>query len=175
MYDNFLFPSQYWKYDQYSYEAGPLITNDRVDILTEPFFTLEFEQGTVYKKTNWHQTYLMDFLSDIGGLFTSLMAGASFLISTYQNFVSQKSLLKRLYGEHEVDLGDEFSRIEDPSASEAPRDQLRKQIEKRREFTASFCSYLLASCYRGFCCCFERCCSQKCKRNLDNWEKIKEA
>ena len=174
MYDNFFLSSQYWRYDQYSYEAGPLITNTRLKE-DDPFYTLSFQQGTVFKKTNWHQTYLMDFLSDIGGLFTSLMAGASFLISTYQNFVSQKSLLKRLYGEQEVDLGDEFSRIEDPSASETPRDQLKKQIEKRREFTASFGSYILASCFQCFCCCFERRCSQKCKRNLDSWKKIKVA
>ena len=49
--------------------------------------------------TSWTQTYITDFLAHIGGLFTSVIAGASFLLTNYQHFVSEKSLLKRLYGE----------------------------------------------------------------------------
>ena len=51
--------------------------------------------------TTWTQVYFSDFLSNIGGLFTSLMAGASFLVEGYQSFVAQKSMLKRLYGEED--------------------------------------------------------------------------
>ena len=43
--------------------------------------------------------YFSDFLSQIGGLFTSLMAGATFFMVGYQNFEAQNALLKRLYGE----------------------------------------------------------------------------
>ena len=39
----------------------------------------------------------------MGGLFTSLMAFATFLIASYQKFEAQKSMLKRLYGEEDFD------------------------------------------------------------------------
>ena len=65
--------------------------------------------------TNWTQTYITDFLAHIGGLFTSVIAGASFLLSNYQRFVSEKSLLKRLYGENLIDhsVDEEFQQVDE--------------------------------------------------------------
>ena len=65
--------------------------------------------------TNWTKTYITDFLAHIGGLFTSVIAGASFLLSNYQHFVSEKSLLKRLYGENLIDhsVDEEFQQVDE--------------------------------------------------------------
>ena len=41
------------------------------------------QEKTIIK---WTMMYFSDWLSDIGGLFTSLMAGATFLMLGYQNF-----------------------------------------------------------------------------------------
>ena len=61
--------------------------------------------------------YIGDFLYQIGGLSRSLMAAASFLVLGYQNFVAQKSLLKRLYGEQiENDDDDIYSQIKTEEA-----------------------------------------------------------
>ena len=57
----------------------------------------------------------MDFLADIGGLFTAVMGGIGFFIAGYQSFVSQKSLLKRLYG---IDATQQKTRITDERENE---------------------------------------------------------
>ena len=49
----------------------------------------------------WTQLYFLDFLANVGGLFTSLMAVLQLIMSGYQNFTADKSMLKRLYGEEE--------------------------------------------------------------------------
>ena len=62
---------------------------------------LILQQGQEKTLTKWEQIYLTDFLAQIGGLFTTFWGVMGFLLSGYQDFVSQKSLLKRLYGEEE--------------------------------------------------------------------------
>ena len=47
-------------------------------------------------------------MSEIGGLLTSIMTGASLLISGYQHFVYDKSMLEKLYGE-EVMTGEHIN------------------------------------------------------------------
>ena len=42
---------------------------------------------------------MRDFLSEVGGFFTSVMGIFTFFISGYQSFVSEKSMIKKLYGE----------------------------------------------------------------------------
>lgn len=75
--------------------------------MQNPYYELQLKLGPSVMATKWTQMYLTDFLSDIGGLFTSLIAVASFILSNYQNFVSEKSLLKRLYGEDLSELPEE--------------------------------------------------------------------
>ena len=53
--------------------------------------------------TRWTQIYFTDYLSNVGGLLTSVMAGALFVMSGYQEFIAEKSMLKRLYGEEDFD------------------------------------------------------------------------
>ena len=57
------------------------------------------------------------------------MAGASLLILGYQNFVAQKSLLKRLYGEERQD--DEPQDDQSTKASATAEETLWAKIEKR--------------------------------------------
>ena len=58
-------------------------------------------QGQHKTITWWTQTYITDFLSEIGGLFTSLIFGFRLLFLGYQRFVSQLNMLKSLYGEED--------------------------------------------------------------------------
>ena len=52
------------------------------------YYSITLMQGQEKTINKWTQKYLNDYLSEIGGLFTSLMAGASFLMLGYQNFVA---------------------------------------------------------------------------------------
>ena len=97
------------------------------------------------------------------------MAGAFFIMSPYQNFVAQKSLLKRLYGEESMkekqndDNGDkEYFKRQSTSFSEnrmTYNEILREKIEKRKDFNASYCIYTMITFFKSLCCCFAKCCS----------------
>ena len=57
--------------------------------------------------TEWTQIYFGDFLSNLGGLFTSVMGGATFLISGYQQFSSMLFMIKNHYGEETTGLAED--------------------------------------------------------------------
>ena len=78
--------------------------------------------------TTWTQAYISDFLSEIGGLFTSLMAGARFLIAGYNRFVADKSMLKRLYGEEHFDSADSQEATNAAPRDYSAKDTLRAKI-----------------------------------------------
>ena len=63
------------------------------------------QQGKEKTTTKWTQLYFSDYLSDIGGLFTSLMAGARLSIMGYQSFYAQKSMIRYNYGHEDSDEG----------------------------------------------------------------------
>ena len=63
------------------------------------YITYSVILGQMRSFTSWKQLYFFDWLANIGGLFTSVMGIARFVIAGYQNFVAQKSMLKRLYAE----------------------------------------------------------------------------
>ena len=129
-------------------------------------------QGQERVKVTWtQQAYFTDFLSDIGGLFTSVMAGAAIAMSSYQNFVSQKSLLKRLYGEVEEEPNHTIKVSADGSSTK--QEILAATVRRRRDFSASYCQYVLVSCLKALCCC---CKSQYltagCQRQLERHKKM---
>ena len=64
-----------------------------------PFFSLYLGQGQLRTNTNCFSKDFVAFLTKLGGLFTSVFAIATFIVSGYQRFVKQKSMLKKLYGE----------------------------------------------------------------------------
>ena len=91
------------------------------------------------------------------------MGAAKALIYYYQEFVSQKSMLKRLYGEEEMVFNEIKPRFSNDDSSQK---QFRDILEKRKEFNTSFCVYMMISCLRNCCCCFIRCCGPRCRRQL---------
>ena len=117
----------------------------------------------------WTQKYFTEFLSEIGGLFTAIMAAATFTISGYQNFVSNDSMLKKLYGEEDMTQTSEEAGIE-AGQQKSPQEIFKAKLEKRQEFTASYFSYTLISCFKALCCCFSQCC--KNSRKFDSHRKI---
>ena len=66
------------------------------------YYQVGFQQGQEVSTTKWTQIYFSDFLSSMGGLFTSTVGVISFFISGYQAFVSDKSMIKKLYGEEDT-------------------------------------------------------------------------
>ena len=101
-------------------------------------------------------------------MFTSLMAGASFLVAGYQSFVAQKSMLKRLYGEEDFDC----SAREETTDADASKDALRAKIEKRRDYNASYCFYTMINYFKCLCCCFVACCRARCRRYFEGNRKF---
>ena len=126
-------------------------------------------QGQEWTVTKWTQVYFSDYLSQIGGLFTAIMAFANFLFAGYQKFVAQKSMLKRLYGEEDFDAP---SGASDFVSSSSPKETLQAKIEKKKDFDASFCRFVMVSCFRSFCCCLASCCKTQCRRSLDSHKKF---
>ena len=120
------------------------------------YLMLILQQGQERTLTKWEQIYINDFLSEIGGLFTAFWGVINFFLSSYQDFVYQKSLLKRLYGE---EGGSSSSAADESSSDEGdtrlpPSEQLQKKMEKRKDFRASYCLQLLVPCFKAICCCF---------------------
>ena len=68
------------------------------------YFTVSVIQGQNEHLTTWKRQYFSDYLAFCYSLFASIMAGTSFVISGYQVFVSDKSMLKKLYGESTVSI-----------------------------------------------------------------------
>ena len=134
-----------------------------------PYFTLYMEQAQDRTNTKWTQVYLDDFLSNIGGLFTSLFKTAAFLFLGYEQFVTQKSMLKRLYGEEAHEREEAASEQNCKSTEE----QLRDKMERKRNFDFSFCMFKLVSCFQSICCCFEQCFRKgRWRRRLDSHSKL---
>ena len=142
----------------YQYQnAQSTLYLDGITTVSLPYYRLFLRQGQEKVTNKWTQKYLSDFLSTIGGLFTALIAVASFFISDYQSFISQKSMLKRLYGEEDLDARSARSRV---SREVDPKDELREKLEKRRDFNTSFFKHIMIACFKSCCCCitFTRCC-----------------
>ena len=116
--------------------------------------------------TSWTQVYFFDWLANIGGLFTSLMAIARFAMAGYQNFVAQKSMLKRLYAEEVQTQQAVNSGIQ--SNDSAAQETLRAKLMNRKEFNASYLSFAFVGCCYRVKCCFKG----KRKRHLESYEKF---
>ena len=112
------------------------------------------------------------------------MGVCTFLLAGYHQWVAQKSMFKRLYGEERDDdlksgsddTSDQLlNQADDDDASQTPKEILRTKIEKRKDFSASYCSFMLMYCFVTLCCCFKKCCgsSGRWRRHLDNLEKFR--
>ena len=98
VFKDFFFSNRFKQLITYTFtnnDLNSIKSRDRQD----DYFVFAVYLGHKQSYTVWTQLYFTGWLSDIGGLFTSIMAIAKFFISGYQEFVVQKSMLKRLYGE----------------------------------------------------------------------------
>ena len=68
----------------YLYLYGQSLTIDKADTLNDWYFEIQLLQCKYRSVIRWTQlSYFSNYLADIGGLFTSLMAGARFILSGY--------------------------------------------------------------------------------------------
>ena len=88
--------------------------------------------------------------------------------------MAQKSLLKRLYGEESPEeKRDDDCHDLSRARKKTMKENLRDKIEKRKDFNASYCIYVLVSCFKSLCCCFTKCCSTaRCRRHLESHKKM---
>ena len=141
-YDNFFLINDYALIDDYSYVQ--LLTMNEGRILeTMPFFTLIIGQGQLRTNTTCYSKNFVAFLTKLGGLFTSMLAIATFIVQGYQRFVKQKSMLKKLYGEEKKKSGD----VRMASKHDSPIQILQEKMSRRTEFRVRYCTFLLVSCF----------------------------
>lgn len=111
-----------------------------------------------------HGTYFSDYLSNQGGLVTSLLGITAFVMAGFQTYLHRSSLVKTLYGTATSDS----ESVNDQSND--PKECFQAEIDKRKEFDLSYTSYLFFWTLSFiFCCC------KKVKfvsRRLDRYKKF---
>ena len=135
-------------------------------------------QGQIRVETNWFKTYIGDIVSDMGGLFVSIIGTVSFILSGYQEFVQDKSMLKQLYAEERKNLPpvkilNEQSSDRDNQYTHI-KEKFRAKLERRKDFRMKYSAYLLSYLVEHLCCCFMSCCRKpsRCKRMIDSYKKF---
>jgi hypothetical protein len=129
----------------------------------------------------------------MGGLFISIFGIAKFILSGYQLFVQDKSMLKMLYAEQVKNRKDVIVIDESDSDPDngAGKDQekredgdglytrdMKQTLDKRKEFRMSYLGYVWIYLLETFCCCFKKCCFRKesrCQRMMDSYKKFEVA
>ena len=92
------------------------------------------------------------------------MAFASILVRGYQKFVADKSMLKRLYGEEDLDSTASQEALHAETEDFSAKGTLRAKIEKKKDFNGSYFLYTAVYYFKRLCCCFAPCCIARCKR-----------
>lgn len=67
--------------------------------LSMEYAMIGLKQSNATNKTKYFRMYFAEYLSDMGGLFLSILGFFYYVFSGYENFIQQKSMLKRLYRE----------------------------------------------------------------------------
>ena len=139
---------------------------------------LIFTQGQSQRQQVWKRQYITQYLAFVNALFGSIIVIARALISSYQGFVSEKSMLKKLYGE-KVDLQVQVDEapFSDQKDSKSVQDEFKETLEKRKEFQVQYCCFTLTSLFKTLCCCFVGPCTKskwRCwfQRQLDQHTKL---
>ena len=100
------------------------------------------------------------------------------MLSGYQEFVQDKTMLKQLYAEEKKNLppvmlyDEQSSDKHDQDAHIKAR--FRDKLESRKDFLMKYWAYLLVYLIENLCCCFMSCCRKpsRCKRMIDSYKKF---
>ena len=121
----------------------------------------------------------------MGGLFVSIIGTVNLILSGYQEFVQDKSMLKQLYAEERknlppVKIVDEQDSDKDYQDARI-KEKFRDKLERRKDFHMKYLGYLLIYLVEHLCCCFMGCCRKpsrccrkpsRCKRMIDSYKKF---
>ena len=114
----------------------------------------------------------------MGGLFVSIIGTVSFILSGYQEFVQDKTMLKQLYAEERKNLPPEMIYDEESSDKDDQdahiKEKFRNKLERRKDFRMKYWGYLLIYLVEQLCCCFMSCCRKpsRCKHLIDSYKKF---
>lgn len=120
--------------------------------MNSDLYTLTLVQGTKVMNTRYTLTTISDLLSNFFGLFGGIYFAFYFVLTYYQDFLTDKVLLRRLY--FEQDQGDDDGKY--------PKEMYSKQLAGRKGFSVNFWPWLAKRLFFDYLCCyFNRCCSRR--------------
>ena len=84
---------------------------------------VELQQSDILTNTKWVQTNFVDFIAYFGGVTFSIYFLANIIVSGYQQFVKDTSMLEKLYAEDYVSDDNDYSDDSDdnPENKEEPQ------------------------------------------------------
>ena len=125
---------------------GSHFTNDP----TYGFYCLVLNQSTKQNEIVWKTKTFQDVLAVVGGYQSILLSLLAVLISGYQDFSYQRSLLVKFYCQY-TDENHYSKRKPD-------EEELIDRINNRKPLKIRYCRYLIMWFYRYCCCCLRSCC-----------------
>ena len=96
----------------------------------------------------------------------------AFLVTNYEEFIKDKSMLKLLYGELPPD-GDDG---ESPQEYQDSKEAFKACIENRKDFRFGYWTFLLISFFQNCCCCLSKCCTRRFfwwRKRVQSFKKFK--
>ena len=118
------------------------------------YATVELQQSNAIISSKYYRTFFTEYLSEMGGLFLSILGFYTWVFSGYENFIQQKSMLKRLYRESDQ-VDPEFKEIRDEEIEhlDMPVEAMRNHLESHQMIELSYFQYYIAWLYSYLCCC----------------------
>ena len=124
-----------------------------------PLLSILVRQGQSEKLTRWNRLTYKEYLAFVYTLFGSSMAVVTILISGYQKFVSDKSMLKKLYGENKIQ-NHKSNTSDNSSHVKTPNEIFQEKLMERQEFKVRYCCFRFITIFKAVCCCLVPCCSR---------------
>ena len=115
------------------------------------YFSVALSQNSKLINQNCVSNNLNSILAKLGGYSTVMTGLVSFLLSSYQSFTFDKSMLKKLYHQRDKDYDDkdENGNLKDDDA------EMIERIKNRRIFWFGYWGYMLMSFTTKCCCCLK--------------------
>lgn len=141
------------------------------------YATVHIGQAPGISFQTWYRSqYFFEFLAELGGLYLSWLRVMTVLFVSYNAFIQQQSMLKRLYWLTDLSqvTKEPIKLNQDSDDEEADKQDaitnsklFKTALEGRSSITVNYFSYLFVYYLNNLCCCFATC----CQRNSSSWTK----
>ena len=137
------------------------------------YFAVDWSQSELYHERTVSASNFITMLSTMGGYSTVLTGFFGMLIASYQSFVFDKSMLKKMYFQMQT----RYRSKDESGEHRHDEDELIERINNRKIFHFGYCGYGLIKAF-SFCICCKRCLLEKWPYYKKNWlayKKFKKA